>query len=160
MVQQAHRLYKSRNDRFLFGVAGGLAEYFDIDPVLVRVGWVLLAIGTGGIGLLVYIVLAIVTPDGRRMGSKSSDTSVAPDDVSDTSVAPEDVSGSTDETSQHERTSRRETARNVLAGGLIIVGAVILLHNLGVFGSIRWDIVWPVAIVALGLTILIPSIRR
>ena len=150
MVQQAHRLYKSRDDRFLFGVAGGLAEYFDIDPVLVRVGWVLLAIGTGGIGLLVYIVLAIVTPDGRRMGSKSSDTGVAPDDVSD----------STDETSQQERSSRRETARNVLAGGLIIVGAVILLHNLGVFGSIRWDIVWPVAIVALGLTILIPSIRR
>ncbi len=150
MVQQAHRLYKSRDDRFMFGVAGGLAEYFDIDPVLVRVGWVLLAIGTGGIGLLVYIVLAIVTPDGRRIGSKESDTSVALDDVSD----------STDETSQHERTSRRETARNVLAGGLIIVGAVILLHNLGVFGSIRWDIVWPVAIVALGLTILIPSIRR
>ena len=150
MAQQAHRLYKSRDDRFLFGVAGGLAEYFDIDPVLVRVGWVLLTIATGGIGLLVYIVLAIVTPNGRRMDSKSQTLDSTTEDLSD----------SVDESDQRERTSRRETARNILAGGLIVVGAVILLHNLGIFGSVRWDIVWPVAIVALGLTILIPSIRR
>ena len=150
MAQQAHRLYKSRDDRFLFGVAGGLAEYFDIDPVLVRVGWVLLTIATGGIGLLVYIVLAIVTPNGRRMDSKSHTLDSTTEDLSD----------SVDESDQRDRTSRSETARNILAGGLIVVGTVILLHNLGVFGSVRWDIVWPVAIVALGLTILIPSIRR
>ncbi len=150
MVQQAHRLYKSRDDRFLFGVAGGLAEFFDIDPVLVRVGWVLLTIASGGIGLVVYIVMAIVTPDGRRMESTSSHSDIAADEMSD----------ATDEAGQRQRSSRREMTRNVLAVGLIIVGAIILLHNLGVFGSIRWDIVWPVAIVALGLTILIPSIRR
>ena len=150
MVQQTHRLYKSRDDRFMFGVAGGLAEYFDIDPVLVRVGWVLLAIGTGGIGLLVYVVLAIVTPDGRRVAAKS-----AIDD--DASV---DTSDDLDEPDSGPRGSRRQTTRTILALGLIGFGAIFLLHNLGVFGSIRWDIVWPVAIVALGLTILIPSIRR
>ena len=48
-MQQAHRLYKSRDDRLLFGVAGGHAEYFNIDPVIVRVGWVILTIVTGGI---------------------------------------------------------------------------------------------------------------
>ena len=101
MAQQAHRLYKSRDDRFLFGVAGGLAEYFDIDPVLVRVGWVLLTIATGGIGLLVYIVLAIVTPNGRRMDSKSQTLDSTTEDLSD----------SVDESDQRERTSRRETAR-------------------------------------------------
>ena len=150
MVQQAQRLSKSRDDRFLFGVAGGLAEYFDIDPVLVRVGWVLLTVATGGIGLLVYIVMAIVTPDGRRQVSKSAAGEDAVDDLSD----------SVDEPDRYQRSSRRHTARNILAIGLIVVGAIILLNNLGVFGSIRWDIVWPVAIVVLGLTILIPSIRR
>ena len=150
MVQQAHRLYKSRDDRFLFGVAGGLAEYFDIDPVLVRVGWVILTIATGGIGLLVYLVMAIVTPNGRRRVSN-------PTLEDDTSI---DNAEDRDESDSYQRSSRRQTARYILALGLIAVGAITLLHNLGVIGSIRWDIVWPVAIVALGLTILIPSIRR
>jgi phage shock protein PspC (stress-responsive transcriptional regulator) len=150
MVQQAHRLHKSRDDRFLFGVAGGLAEYFDIDPVLIRVGWVLLTVATGGIGLLVYIVMAIVTPESKRHASQS----VLVDDPNG------DLPESVDETESVERSSRKHTARNVLAVGLIVVGSIILLNNLGVFGSIRWDIVWPVAIVVLGLTILIPSIRR
>lgn len=150
MVQQAHRLYKSRDDRLLFGVAGGLAEYFDIDPVLVRVGWVLLAIATGGIGLVVYIVMAIVTPDGKRMASK-----MAFDDDDEVGT-----SGVLDKSDSEQRGTKRQTARNILAFGLIGFGAIVLLYNLGVFGSVRWDIVWPVAIVALGLTILIPSIRR
>ena len=150
MVQQTHRLYKSRDDRFLFGVAGGVAEYFDIDPVLVRLGWVLLTIATGGIGLLVYIVMAIVTPSGRSVVSKSTHDE-------DTAV---DTPDGVDDSHSYVRSSRGHMARNVLAIGLIVVGVVILLNNLGVFGSIRWDIVWPVAIVAIGLTILIPSIRR
>jgi phage shock protein PspC (stress-responsive transcriptional regulator) len=150
MVQQTHRLHKSRDDRFLFGVAGGIAEYFDVDPVLVRVGWVLLTVATGGIGLLVYIVLAIVTPESRHQVSRTETIS---DDSSEQSESAVDVD--TD-----ERPSRRHTARNVLAVGLIVVGMIILLNNLGVFGSIRWDIVWPVAVVVLGLTILVPSIRR
>ena len=150
MAQQVHRLYKSRDDRLLFGVAGGLSEYFDIDPVLVRVGWVLLTIATGGIGLLVYVVMAIVTPDGRRVTSTSASGDNDTVDASDV----------LDEPDSERRSSRRQTTRNILAFGLIGFGVIFLLHNLGVFGSIRWDIVWPVAIVALGLTILIPSIRR
>ncbi len=150
MAQQAHRLYKSRDDRLLFGVAGGLAEYFDIDPVLVRVGWVLLTIATGGIGLIVYIVMAIVTPDGRRVPVRSA---------SDDEHAV-DPSGVLEESDPEQRGSRRQNAKYILAFGLIGLGAIILLHNLGVFGSVRWDIVWPVAIVALGLAILIPSIKR
>ena len=47
----------------LAGVAGGLAEIWDADPSLVRVGWALLAILTGGVALIVYIVMAIVVPE-------------------------------------------------------------------------------------------------
>jgi phage shock protein C len=45
----------------LFGVCGGLATYFDLDPTLVRLVFVLLTLATG-IGLIVYIVMAIITP--------------------------------------------------------------------------------------------------
>lgn len=51
-------LYKSRKDRFLFGVCGGLAEYFEVDPTLVRI--LTAALCTTGTGLLLYIVAAVV----------------------------------------------------------------------------------------------------
>jgi phage shock protein C len=57
------RLYRSTDDRMLAGVAGGLADYWDADPSLIRVLWVILAFATGGIALVVYIVMAIVVPE-------------------------------------------------------------------------------------------------
>ena len=59
----ADRLYRSRDDRMLAGVAGGVAESLDADPSLIRIVWALLVILTGGIALVVYIVMAIVVPE-------------------------------------------------------------------------------------------------
>jgi phage shock protein C len=51
-------------DRMIAGVAGGLANYFDIDPTLVRILFVLLTLlGGGGLGILIYIVLWIIMPE-------------------------------------------------------------------------------------------------
>lgn len=55
------RLFKSNHDKMLNGVCGGIAEYFDIDPTLVRLGWVLFC-AMGGSGFLAYIIAAIVIP--------------------------------------------------------------------------------------------------
>ncbi len=57
------RLYRSRDERMFAGVAGGLGERFDIDPSLVRVLWVVLTVLSGGIFLLIYIVMALVVPE-------------------------------------------------------------------------------------------------
>ena len=57
------RLYRSRDDRVISGVAGGLAERLDLDPAIVRVAWVVLTILSGGVLLLVYIVMALVVPE-------------------------------------------------------------------------------------------------
>lgn len=54
------RLYKS-NDRMLDGVCAGIAEYFGIDPTLVRLGWVLFCT-MGGSGILAYIIAAVIIP--------------------------------------------------------------------------------------------------
>ncbi len=56
------RLYRSRDDRVLFGVCGGVADWLDLDPSLVRIVFALLFI-TGGIGFLLYIIMAIVVPE-------------------------------------------------------------------------------------------------
>lgn len=55
------KLYKSNTNRMINGVCGGIAEYFDIDPTLVRLGWVLFC-AMGGSGFLAYIVAAIIIP--------------------------------------------------------------------------------------------------
>jgi phage shock protein PspC (stress-responsive transcriptional regulator) len=57
------RLYRSRNDRVIAGVAGGLAERLELDPSLVRVVWVILAVVSGGLFLLVYLVMMVVVPE-------------------------------------------------------------------------------------------------
>jgi len=55
------RLYRSRSDRMLAGVCGGLAEYFGVDPTLVRLLFVLMALA-GGPGVLFYIILVLIVP--------------------------------------------------------------------------------------------------
>lgn len=55
------RLYKSTQDEKLCGVCAGIAEYFEIDPTLVRLAWVAFTL-LGGSGIIAYIVAAIVMP--------------------------------------------------------------------------------------------------
>ena len=56
------KLYKSTTDRKIAGVCGGLAEYFNMDSTLVRLGWVTFCL-LGGSGVLAYILAAIIMPD-------------------------------------------------------------------------------------------------
>ncbi|MFP4116064.1 MAG: PspC domain-containing protein [Candidatus Aenigmatarchaeota archaeon] len=57
------RLYRTEGkDRMLGGVCGGIAEYFDVDPTLVRLLWVFFTLGFGG-GLLAYIIALIIVPN-------------------------------------------------------------------------------------------------
>lgn len=60
-ILTAKRLMRSSRDKKIAGVCGGLAEYFDIDPTIIRVVW-LLAIFLGGTGILAYVILWIVLP--------------------------------------------------------------------------------------------------
>ncbi len=90
------------------GVAGGLAEYSGIDPLLWRVGFVALTLA-GGTGILVYLLLCVVMPAGpRRSGEETSRRSL------------------------HERTlPRSPVGRLTLAGVLIAVGVLVLVARLG-----------------------------
>jgi len=74
MVDLKKRLYRSKDERMLAGVCGGIGEYLEVDPTLIRVVTVLLALA-GGPGIIAYIVLWIVVPE-------------RPDDAPVQSVAP------------------------------------------------------------------------
>lgn len=127
---QVSRLYRSRGDRMISGVCGGLAQYFAIDPVLVRVAFVALGIATG-VGLLAYIVLAIVVPE-------------RPIDEDEPGVTRRSGHGGSE----------------VFAYILVFVGASILVNNLGLFNFIDGDVLWPMIIIGVGALLLLQRTQR
>lgn len=56
------RLYKSRNNKMISGICGGIAEYLNIDPTIVRLLWIIFSLA-GGSGVLAYIICIFVFPD-------------------------------------------------------------------------------------------------
>jgi phage shock protein C len=138
-------LYRSRDDRMLAGVAGGLAEIWDADPSLIRIVWAMLVVLTGGLALLVYIIMAIVVPEQDALTPAGSP----------------------------ERRDARRTARAARrAAGTehgnsagIVIGALLILIGLA-FSVRTWlpaldfDYFWPLALVGLGVVVLVVGWRR
>lgn len=120
------RLYRSRQDRILAGVAGGLGQYFGVDPVLVRLGLVLLTV-TSGVGLVAYIILAIVVPE-HPAGEE------------------EPVARSSADTHR---------ARDLLGYGFLGLGLFLLAGNLGLFYFLNWGRYWPTILVLIGVLLLV-----
>ena len=60
-AKQTKRLYRSKENKIIGGVCGGIAEYFSIDPVIIRLLWVLMVLGYG-FGVLAYIIAWIIIP--------------------------------------------------------------------------------------------------
>ena len=138
------RLYRSRRDRMLAGVAGGLAEVWGADPSLVRIIWALLVFATGGIALVVYIVMAVVVPDEDE-------------------VYPSGVPGRTAPAEpgvlRPFRTSGGGLSAGVLVGGfLILLGGFFLIREF--LPRIDFDWFWPLILVALGVVLLVSAMGR
>jgi phage shock protein C len=66
-MDPTRRLYRSRSDRKLAGVCGGLAQFFNLDPTLIRVLFVVLAV-LGGSGILIYLAMWIMVPNQPQGG--------------------------------------------------------------------------------------------
>lgn len=157
------RLYRSRSDRMIWGVCGGLAKYFDIDPVIIRLITVLL-IFAGGVSILAYIVLAIVTPLESSQVTEPKD--VIKENVEEMKETASQIGqeirtafargeGRSEETS---RTQHR--SRNVLGTILIIIGILFLLASFNLLWWLRWTFLWPLIIVAIGVLIIFSTKRR
>ena len=142
MNVEPKRLHRSASESMLFGVAGGMAEYFDVDPKLVRIAWVVLTFASAGIALIAYLILAIIMP--KHALPRHARTPAA--EVSTESSDPDYDS---------PPAGRRWASGSSLFGGVLIgIGVLFLLINLGVLNWWRWDIFWPLIIIAVGVAIL------
>ena len=158
------RLYRSGTDSVLGGVAGGVAEYLDADPSIVRVIWAILAIVTGGIFVVVYIVMWIVVPEGPTTSAAPAAESGASGDAGGVADQPADQPA--DQAAGSSVTSERASPRRRSSGGGSLIFGLILV-GLGAWFLIReyvpqidTDLLWPVGLVILGLVLVVASLRR
>jgi phage shock protein PspC (stress-responsive transcriptional regulator) len=149
----------------LAGVAGGLAELIDADPSLIRIVWALLVFLTGGIALIVYVVMAVVVPE-RPDGLENDPTarsSVAPPSspIEDGSwVAPDGsrvplAAATAPAAARVRRRDRGDRARGGLVAGLllILVGGFFLIRQ--VVPSIDLGFWWPTVAIAFGVLLVV-----
>ena len=87
MTETYKRLYRSRNERMIAGVCGGIAEYFNIDPTLVRLVFVFAALA-GGPGLIAYLIMLIVVPEEPSASTQTVDAVAQPVSGNDPEEAP------------------------------------------------------------------------
>lgn len=155
-------LYRSRDDRMISGVAGGLAESWDADPSIVRIVWVILAFLTGGIAILVYIVMAIVVPEdsGRPMSSATAGVPPTADPgAGATGAPPMDRREARRSARAARRASRRDGSAGIVIGVLlIVVGALFLARQF--LPSLDFDWFWPLVLVGLGVILLAAGLTR
>ncbi|MFT9494772.1 PspC domain-containing protein [Anaerosolibacter sp.] len=85
------QLYRSKHNRVISGVCGGIAEYLDLDPTLIRLLWVLITI-PGGIGFIAYIVSIIIIPENPQQIGVSSHTQEKTFIVHGENRTPEEIS--------------------------------------------------------------------
>lgn len=167
----ARRLFRSRTDRMIWGVCGGLAAYFDIDPVIVRLLFVL-SIFLSGLGILAYIILAIVVPLETSAATEPRDVirqnvqemkETATQIWKEIRSTFEQKSAPATEAERSAETARQSArTRNVMGIILIILGCIFLLASFGSFWLpwLHWRFLWPVVIVAIGLILIISARRR
>lgn len=159
------RLYRSRTDTILGGVAAGLANYLNADPALVRVAWAILVPLTGGAAFLVYIVAWIVVPEEPMPAAGAGPAPAAEVERFDTETGePLPVASiETAETSATVPPTTRTVGGDGRAG--LVVGAILVV--LGFWFLLReylpdfnWSLVWPLVLIGIGALILVSTTRR
>ncbi|RLE09234.1 PspC domain-containing protein [Candidatus Aerophobetes bacterium] len=143
------KLYRSRKDRIIGGVCGGIAEYFNIDPVLVRIIAVL-TILINGIGIIAYIIAWIIIPqepDQKPEKEKSGLREKAEEIVQDIG-----------ERIRKGSNSDRKRSNAVVALILISLGILFLLNNF--LPRFNFGRLWPLILVVIGLAILAQGSKK
>jgi len=147
-------LYRSQKDSMIGGVCGGLGEYLGIDPTFVRLFFVLLALTSSGIGVLIYLLLWIILPLDHPRQQRQEDLG---DTVRTGSEEIADQARAMGEDLKNIVVRPNPNASLIIGGALILLGIFYLLDNLQV-EWLRWlnfDLLWPLLLIIAGLAILL-----
>jgi phage shock protein PspC (stress-responsive transcriptional regulator) len=161
-MQVNRRLYRCRHDHRIAGVASGIAEYFDADPTLVRILWVL-SIFLGGFGVFLYIALAIIVPMEPEQGF------IGVGSLADAPVAEAPALGGVPAPAagqplpaMHRHATRSGNGRGTYFVGiaLVLFGALALIDAYLPGWADHGRFLWPAFILGIGAILVFSAVRR
>jgi phage shock protein PspC (stress-responsive transcriptional regulator) len=176
--ERVKRLYKSRTDRMIDGVCGGIAEYVGIDPVLVRVAFVLLVFA-GGTGIVIYIIGMLLMPAGSAPAAAvpaGSATGAAPP-ADGTTAAPSATTAAATPGAgpaspltgtaapaagaASPPTGATDSTARIIGIGFVVLGGILLLGNMGIgwhhWWGLSWSAIAPLLVIAAGIALVLRS---
>lgn len=130
------KLYRSSKNKVISGVCGGLAEYFEVDPLIVRI--IFVALSFSGMGLIIYLLLALLVPIG------------------DNSKIKEEGEVTIEFNDQAKNAFQGLKSNNIgfiLGAFLVVMGASFLLANFWPFNFLLANF-WPISLILIGLIII------
>ena len=153
-MEKNKRLYRSAKSKVFGGVAGGIAEYFDIDPIIIRLLFVIIAFAGGG-GAIVYLILWIALPlepitmFNMNMGSADATEAGNPETQSTSDFNP----GASDAFKMPVKTENRSG----LIGGIILISLGLIFLANRFIPNINFGDLWPLLLVVLGGVLIATS---
>jgi phage shock protein C len=144
-----NKLYRSRTDKMIAGVCGGLGQYLRIDPVIVRLFFLLLGLASG-IGVPLYLILWIIVPyEGESVAGSASAARAGGGEIAERArMMGEDV---------RDALSRPNPQVGIIIGAaLVIFGLLALVRNLHIpwLYWLRFDLLWPLLLIIGGAVLI------
>ncbi|NIA03071.1 MAG: PspC domain-containing protein [Nitrospirae bacterium] len=148
------RLVKSKTDKVIWGVCGGIAKYFKVDPVIVRLAFVVLVI-INGVGILLYIILAIIMPEADQVDRPQKD--IIEKNIEGMT---EQVKGAIDKMGSEAPAQKKSENSTWLGVILILLGAYFLLNSFHLLTWVRSDVLWALLLILIGIALLVKRAVR
>jgi phage shock protein PspC (stress-responsive transcriptional regulator) len=141
-VTHTPRLVRLESDRMVGGVASGIAQYLAVDPILIRMFFLILLFGAGS-GFMIYLILWIILPSESSVKSTSKD--VVDENIADVKNQAQKIVSNVD--------TEHDTGRIIIGALIIFFGIMAMLRMFGVNIDFSW--MWPWAIIAIGIVIIV-----
>lgn len=158
MDTQPKKLYRSTTNKIIFGVCAGLAEYFEIDPIIVRALFVLFALMGGG-AVILYLILALIIPSDNPAVSSGQEVKEFAHDLG---AKVQSVAG--EFKSVKQETADTGAGRRFFGLIVLLVGLYFLLREVLpwpmfhlYFSWFRWGLFWPIVIIVIGVYLLVKN---
>ena len=142
------RLYRSETNKVIAGVCGGLGEYFNIDPTIIRILFILFAFLHGS-GLIVYIIMWVLVP------TESQNANLGNDHVKQNVEEMKEKAKTFAQDLKMSRHDNTHDSRFWWALLIIVIGFFFLFKNFGLFEGFDLGQYWPVILIILGLVFIL-----
>jgi phage shock protein C len=140
-------IYRSETSKVIAGVAGGLGEYFNVDPTIIRIIFILLTV-FGGSGLIIYIILWLIIP------SKSNTAEDSQEAIRSNIEDMKNTTRTFAHSIKNPGVLGKDNSRFWWAILIIIIGFFFLMNNYGLL-DIDFEKLWPLVLIILGMAIIL-----